>query len=175
MWVAGGRVLVFLTIVIFPTLGFTVGFFEHASEAKRTEFCVSCHVMEPYGASLRIDSVEHLPASHVQNARVDPEHACFVCHTNYTMFGDLSAKLTGLRHIYVNYVTGVPDQVELYQPYRNRECLSCHRGARSFEELDFHIDIRPELDLEEFSCLECHTLTHDIAELATFEMWEPGP
>ena len=91
------------------------------------------------------------------------------------MFGDLSAKLTGLRHIYVNYVTGVPDQVELYQPYRNRECLSCHRGARSFEELDFHIDIRPELDLEEFSCLECHTLTHDIAELSTLEMWEPGP
>ena len=172
LWVAGGRVLTYLTILVLPTLGFSVGFLEHADQAKRTEFCVSCHVMEPYGRSLQIDSLDHLPANHFQNARVDQERACFVCHTNYSMFGDVQAKLNGLQHLYVNYVSGPPDKIELYQPYQNRECFSCHANARSFEENDFHIDVRAELEANEFSCLECHAVTHDVSELTSLPMWE---
>jgi len=172
--VAGGRVLVFVTIVVLPILGFTIGFAEHAEEAKRTEFCVSCHVMEPYGRSLLIDSADHLPASHFQNAHVDHEHACYVCHTSYAMFGDIQAKLNGLQHLYVNYVSGVQGPIELYRPYQNRECLFCHGGARYFDESDIHIDIRPELERNETSCLECHTLSHDVAELSSLDVWEPG-
>ena len=65
-------------ILVLPALGFFVGFAEHTNQAKRIEFCVSCHVMEPYGRSLLIDSVDHLPANHFQNARVDQAQACFV-------------------------------------------------------------------------------------------------
>jgi cytochrome c-type protein NapC len=174
-WVAGGRVLIFLSILVLPALGFTMGFLEHVDRAKRTEFCVSCHVMEPYGRSLQIDSADHLPAAHFQNARVDQERACFVCHTNYSMFGDIQAKLNGLQHIYVNYVTGPPEEMELYQPYQNRECFSCHANARSFEENDFHVDIRAELEANEFSCLECHAANHDVPNLTNLKTWEPGP
>ena len=174
LWVAGGRVLVFLAIVVLPTLGFTIGFAAHAEQAKRTEFCVSCHVMEPYGQSLRIDSADHLPANHMQNARVDQERACFVCHTNYTMFGDLQAKLNGLQHLYVNYISGAPETIALYRPYQNRECLFCHGKARYFVESEIHIDMRPELERNEISCLECHSLTHDVRELPNLEIWESG-
>ena len=136
---------------------------------------MSCHVMEPYGRSLAIDSVDHLPANHFQNGRVDKEQACFVCHTNYSMFGDVQAKLNGLQHLFVNYVTGPPDEIELYQPYRNRECLYCHSSARSFEENDFHVDVRAALALGDVSCLECHAVSHDVNELASLPTWEPGP
>ena len=173
LWVAGGRVLVFLSLLVLPALSFAVGFLEHADHAKRTEFCVSCHVMEPYGLSLQIDSVDHLPASHFQNARVDQERACYVCHTNYSMFGDIRAKLNGLQHLYVNYLTGPPDEIALYQPFQNRECLYCHSTARSFEENDLHIDVRAELEQNDVSCLECHAVSHDIAELPNLKMWEP--
>lgn len=171
---AGGHVLVFLGLLVLPALAFAVGFGQHTERAKRTEFCVSCHVMEPYGASLWIDSTEHLPATHVQNARVDQDRACYVCHTSYTMFGGLQAKLNGLQHLYVNYVSGPPDRLQLYQPYQNRECLFCHGEARSFVENDLHADLRGELDRDEVSCLECHDRIHDVGQLTAFEAWEPG-
>ena len=172
--VAGGRVLAFLTILVMPVAAFSVGLGEHIEQSKRTVFCVSCHVMEPYGRSLSIDSADHLPAQHFQNARVDQEFACFVCHTNYTMFGDLQAKVTGIRHVWVNYLGTVPDELTLYEPYRNRECLYCHGKARFFNENDLHLDMRPELDSDDLSCLECHTLVHDVPHLGTLDMWEGG-
>ena len=106
-----------------------------------------------------------------QNKRVPREDACFVCHTSYAMYGDIEAKLKGLQHVWVNYVTGPPDELALYEPYQNRECLYCHASARSFEENDFHLDSRTELETNEFSCLECHTPVHDIAELDTLDQW----
>ena len=52
--------------------------------------------MEVYGESLLLADERHLPAAHFQNGRVDREHACFTCHTQYTLFGDMKAKMTGL-------------------------------------------------------------------------------
>ena len=172
--VAGGRLLVFLAVLALPVIAFSLGLGQHVERSKRTAFCVSCHVMEPYGQSLDIDSPDHLPAQHFQNARVDKDLACFVCHTNYTMYGDLQAKMTGLKHVWVNYLGTVPDELTLYRPYQNRECLHCHAEARFFEESDLHRDIRPELESNDISCLECHDLVHDVGELATLDMWEGG-
>ena len=174
MGVAGGRVLGFLAILVLPIAAFSTGLGQHVERSKRTEFCVSCHVMEPYGRSLRIDSADHLPAQHFQNARVDSELACFVCHTNYTMFGDLQAKITGIRHVWVNYLGTIPDELTLYQPYQNRECLYCHGEARFFSE-GLHGEMRPELDSNEISCLECHSLAHDVDQLGTLDMWDGAP
>ena len=66
-----------------------MGFALHLEHAKSTEFCVSCHVMEPYGTSLHFDDLDYLPASHFQNNLVPREKACYTCHTQYTMFGDV--------------------------------------------------------------------------------------
>jgi cytochrome c-type protein NapC len=171
--VSGGRVLAFLAILAMPVAAFSVGLGEHVERSKRTEFCVSCHVMEPYGRSLLIDSVDHLPAQHAQNARVDGELSCFVCHTNYTMFGDIQSKITGVRHVWINYMGTIPEELSLYQPYQNRECLYCHGEARFFNE-GLHGAMRAELDSNEVSCLECHTLVHDVENLDALEMWESG-
>ena len=66
---------------------------------------------------------------------------CYTCHTDYAMFGGLKAKLRGLNHVYVQYFGKIPDKVELYNPYNNRECLHCHGGARNFEEGATHIRV----------------------------------
>lgn len=89
----GGKVLAFVALFGLPVLTFTGGAAHHLERATSTEFCLSCHVMEPYGRSLEIDSRQHVPAFHVQNNLVPPERACYSCHTSYTMFGDLQAKL----------------------------------------------------------------------------------
>ena len=91
------------------------------------------------------------------------------------MFGDIDAKLRGLRHVYVNYLGTVPDKPELYEPFLNRECLHCHAGARSFEESELHMDIREELAADETSCLECHELSHGVETVDQQPMWEAAP
>ncbi|MEE8368755.1 MAG: NapC/NirT family cytochrome c [Thermoanaerobaculia bacterium] len=169
-----GKILAFLAFFILPIILMAVGTSDHLEHSKSTEFCLSCHVMEPYGESLYIDSGEYLPASHFQNNRIPSDKACFTCHTTYTMYGDLKAKIQGLRHVLVNYLGEIPDELELYLPYSNRECLHCHGSARSFLEGEFHIDMLAELESNELSCLECHEFVHDIAGLGEADLWKGG-
>mgnify|MGYP006230377951 CR=1 FL=1 len=138
--------------------------------SKTTDFCVSCHAMEPYGESLAIDSSTHLPATHYQNHRVPRDTACFDCHTSYTMYGDIEAKLKGVKHVWVNYFGTVPDRLSLYAPYQNRDCLHCHQESRSFLENEFHEDLEA-LASNETSCIACHSDVHAVDELDSLPTW----
>lgn len=173
----GGRILAFVGLFVLPALTFTVGVGAHVERSKRTEFCLSCHIMEPYGRSLRIDDEEYVPAGHFQNARVDREEACFTCHTTYALYGDLKAKIGGLRHLAANYLSAPPDTIRLYQPFHNRECLHCHSGARSFEESDTHTETDTTLAAiraNRVSCMSsgCHDLVHDVHGLDKLPLWK---
>lgn len=167
----GGRGLAFFAFFIVPIVATVLGTEAHLEQSKSTEFCLSCHVMEPYGKSLQIDDQGFVAANHFQNRRIPRERACFTCHTTYTMYGDIRAKLQGLKHLYIYYLGTVPEELALYEPYRNRECLHCHADARSFEEQEFHLDIRGELISDEISCLECHEPVHGVADLEGLPMW----
>lgn len=169
----GGKILIFTIFFVMPVLALYAGTTTHLEKSKSTSFCLSCHVMEPYGQSLWLEDSDYLPAAHFQNNRVEREHACFTCHTTYTMFGDVKAKMAGFKHLFINYLGTIPDTIELYQPYENRECLHCHEGARSY--LDMHEDFVEELESGETSCLECHDMTHPVKQLTELETWkEPG-
>jgi cytochrome c-type protein NapC len=168
----GGKILAFFAFFLLPVVVTGLGATAHVEHAKSTEFCLSCHVMEPYGRSLHIDDKEHLPAAHFQNNRIPRQEACYTCHTTYTMFGGVRAKLQGLRHIYIYYLGTIPQPIKLREPYNNRECLHCHAGARSFEESDLHKDIRPDLGSGKTSCLECHSSVHDVEHLGKLPMWK---
>ncbi len=166
----GGKVLAFVALFLLPAACLWAGFSLHMESSKTTEFCLSCHVMEPYGKSMWVDDEFALPANHFQNRRIDREHACFTCHTQYTMFGGYRAKLVGLKHLYIYYFGEIPEKIELYEPYQNRECLHCHAGARAYEEM--HIDDLAVLEANEISCLECHDVAHDIDRLDGADLWE---
>ena len=171
-----GKALAFLGWFALPVLALVFGVEAHMQRAKSTEFCLSCHVMEPYGESLYIDDSTYLPASHFQNQRVPPEQACYSCHVDYTLFGGVEAKMAGLKHLWVYYVgeTPAPGEIELYEPFTNDVCLHCHGGARSFEESDFHDGMVAEMRSGEMSCFDCHDSTHAVDELDELEMWS-GP
>ena len=171
----GGRILAFVVLFVLPALLTAGGLQAHLEQAKSTEFCLSCHVMEPYGESLWTEDPSFVAASHFQNRRVPREQACYSCHTDYTMFGDVNAKVRGLRHVWVQYVVGPPptEEIELYSPYRNRECLHCHAGARAFLENELHAEVLAELRSEEMSCLDCHGEVHEVEAVAERERWTP--
>src|SRR5580765_4197974 len=132
----GGKILAFFPLFMLPAAAGAIGGYAHLEGSKQTRFCLSCHVMTDYGKSLQIDDPSFLPAAHFQNHRIPTEEACYTCHTNYTMYGDVTSRLRGLRHVYVDYLGKVPapSDIKLYDSYNNRECLHCHEGARSFQE-----------------------------------------
>ena len=173
----GGKILAFLAFFVFPLLSASLGVSEQVERSKTTQFCLSCHVMQNYGKSLTLDDHSHIPAVHFQNHLVPQDRACFTCHTNYTMYGDFSAKLRGLRHVYVQYLGTVPQTVKLYTPYNNRECLHCHAGARSFEEGAVHTadpETFAQIKSNQLSCTSsgCHDMVHNVSGLKDAEFWK---
>src|SRR6266403_2094661 len=154
----GGKILAFFVLFLLPLICVGMGTTYHIDRSKRTEFCLSCHEMEPYGKSLMVDDPAHLAAAHFQNHRVPAEEACYTCHTNYAMFGGFRAKMHGLRHVY----------------------LHCHLGARSFEEGPVHTadpDLLAAVKSNKMSCLSsgCHQTVHNVAELNKAKFWKEGP
>jgi len=177
----GGKILAFVAMCALPLFSGWMGASEHLARSKTTQFCTSCHVMQDFGKSLMQDDISAIPAQHFQNNRVPRENACYTCHTDYTMFGDFNSKLRGLRHVYVQYLGKVPasNEVKLYTPYNNRECLHCHSGARNFEEGATHTAEDNRLELiksNQLSCSSsgCHEVNHNIEGLKDATFWEEG-
>lgn len=173
-----GKMLAFIAFLILPTLCVVWGGTEHIERSKQTKFCITCHIMEPYGRSLYVDDPVYIPAQHFQNHRIPVEEACFTCHTDYALYGDIRAKLRGLHHIYVQYLgtPPSPEKIKLYTPYNNRECLHCHLGARSFMSNDVHQAILDQLTSNQLSCISsgCHDTIHNVGEQSKVKFWQPA-
>ena len=172
--VTGGKILAFIALFVLPLSALVLGSAVHLQHATSTNFCLSCHPMEAYGKSLRIDDPSYIPASHFQNNRIPRNEACYTCHTNYAMFGGVKAKVGGLKHLAIYYFGTVPAKISLYEPYNNRECLHCHAGMRVFEESSPHKDMREQLGANEMSCLTCHNKIHDAQQVNQIKLWK-GP
>ena len=77
-----------------------------------------------------MDGKRALAAVRYQSRLVGRDSTCYSCHKDYGLFGDVKAKMNGLRHVWAHYVTGVPEHLALYQPFPNANCLHCHDDAR---------------------------------------------
>lgn len=172
-----GKILAFVAFCILPVVCGSLAASTHIERSKQTTFCLTCHIMEPYGKSLLVDDPSYIPAQHFQNHRIPAEEACFTCHTDYALYGDIRAKFRGLRHIYIEYLgtPPSPDKIKLYTPYNNRECLHCHLGARSFESNAIHGAIMDSLKSNQTSCLSsgCHDTVHNVGNQANVKFWSP--
>jgi len=167
-----GRVVLLIGIVALPLLLSAGNLSYGVHESSSTRFCLSCHEMERFGRSLFIDDRHALAAVHYQDRLVPRESTCYTCHKDYAMFGDLKAKLNGLRHVWAHYVKGVPAQITLYQPYPNSNCLHCHDDSRLFLEKEVHRSISSQLYGGSLSCLSCHRIAHDMAKVDAHQFWQ---
>jgi hypothetical protein len=174
----GGKILAFVGLFILPVFAGLLGFNNHVERSKQTKFCLTCHIMGPYGRSLYLEDAAYIPAAHFQNNRVPRDEACYTCHTDYTLYtGGVKAKFRGLHHIYAQYV-GTPRQpVKLYHPFNNRECLHCHLGARSFEQGAAHGAVMDDIKSNQLSCVSsgCHDMVHNVAQSDQAKYWSPQP
>ena len=140
-----GRWVLLVGLALIPLVLTGSGVAVGVRRSSQTEFCLSCHEMEPYGKSLFVNNPDSLVAAHYQQRLIERDSTCFACHTDYALFGDAKAKLNGLRHVWVHYFGVVPEKMALYQPYPNYNCLHCHDDARGYLEVEPHREFRAEL------------------------------
>jgi cytochrome c-type protein NapC len=171
----GGKILAFVAFCGLPIMSGAWGLSVHFERSKQTSFCLSCHIMEPYGRSLFVDDAGYVPAAHFQNHRIPSDEACYTCHTDYAMYGSINAKLHGLRHVYVQYLGKPMEPIQLYSPYNNRGCLHCHAGSRSFEDAT-HVALMDSLKSNQLSCITsgCHGTVHEVKTLQNVKFWSPA-
>jgi cytochrome c-type protein NapC len=167
-----GRIALLAGVVAVPVLSSGAGLTYGVRESSTTRFCLSCHEMQPYGKSLFADNRRALSATHYQNRLIDRERTCYGCHADYGLFGDLQAKVNGLRHVWAHYSGRIPEKIALYQPYGTANCLKCHDDGRRFQEAAGHAAVLGELVEGRRSCLACHTPAHDMASVADGRLWQ---
>lgn len=168
-----GKLALLLGVVLLPGVAMLGGSGYVYNGSSTTEFCISCHEMEPHGQSLFVDDPAALPAMHYQQRLIDRDHACFQCHTNYAMFGDLAAKVDGLGHVWAHYLGDHEGPFQLYAPYPNHNCLHCHDDARGYLEAAGHQGHFEELRADEVSCLKCHDAGHAHERVQEGVFWIP--
>lgn len=163
--IRGKKYITFFLVGIFPFLSVTVISDLDLERVKKVSFCEKCHTMRPYIDIVKGTDLEPLSAMHYQNNWVKQESACYECHTSYTMFGPVMAKLKGLRHMYVYYVEGGNAKPNLYEKYDARECLRCHGPSRRYLKMKKHTKdetLIKDLQTGKRTCIEqeCHQVIH---------------
>ncbi len=134
-------------------------------------FCGSCHVMNQYVNDAENKSSTSLAAIHSRN-HLFGEESCYTCHADYKIFGAITTKLNGLRHLYY-YVTeyantgpngeGGPP-IHLYKPFSNSTCMRCHSTtAPEWSGRSEHQAMLEDIRSGETTCITCHSEVHPTA------------
>lgn len=151
--------LLFLGIAVLPVPAVLLGGVVGIEHSKGVTFCSSCHPMDPFVDDMRDTDSELLAAVHFKNRFIQKEH-CYTCHTDYGIFGTMEAKLTGLKHVYMDATGRWEAPIAIYKPYQFRICLNCHAGALRFEDEEDHEDVIEEVVDGETDCTDCHEMSH---------------
>ena len=155
---AASKSMIFGAIVVLPAIVVFLATATGMSESMTVDACGDCHVMESHVADLRNPASDSLAAVHYKNRYIQNDQ-CYTCHSDYGMFGTVSAKLEGLGHVYHNIAGNYPQPIKIRAPYSNLRCLSCHGGAQNFV-AKHEKEMLPNLMANKDSCLDCHGPAH---------------
>lgn len=143
----------------------------HATKA--VEFCGSCHVMTPYRDDVRDGASASLASRHSRNEAFGHE-SCYACHADYGMFGTITTKMGGMRHVYeyvLNYRTMPTERfletIEIRSPFPNATCIRCHSTANpGWNQVGDHASTLAEVRAGVLSCASdgCHGPAHPFSK-----------
>jgi len=178
------KVLLLLGLGLLPVIVALTGNIAGYEFTLSRQFCGSCHVMGPYIRDAGDPKSQSLAAIHSRNHKFG-DQSCYTCHADYDMFGAVTTKLTGLKHLYY-YVTeyagtgpdgegGPPIKLykrqdlekgkltqEAFNKRMNGVCGQCHSTyAATWVEKHgaFADDVRSNAQI----CIDCHNEIHPTA------------
>lgn len=155
-----GKWWLLLIFFVLSPLAYLLNFSVAIEDSKKVEFCNSCHVMNGYVNDLKDPDSEYLASEHYQSRWIN-EDQCFTCHSDYGLFGNMKAKISGIRHVW-KYYTGYETPVKIYGTYNNGICLRCHAPTPAFQDEEEHEKNAADILSSKMSCLgiDCHVRPH---------------
>jgi cytochrome c-type protein NapC len=125
--------------------------------------------MGPYLRDAEDPKSNSLAALHSRNHKFG-ETSCYTCHADYQMFGAITTKQNGMKHLFkyiTEYANTGPDgeggpTIHLYKPFKSEACMQCHSttGKRYLEQ---HADQVEEIRSGAVHCIDCHDVVHPLA------------
>ncbi len=150
-------------LLLLPAFAYGLGNVLMMQRGQRVDFCASCHQpMGPVVASVygRNDS---LAALHFQSGAASSTRGCYSCHSGYGLYGNLEAKIAGVKHM-LNTATGRYElPVRMRGPFDIASCLNCHAESPRFRSQEAHHDpdLQRMLMAREVGCSgACHPPAH---------------
>jgi hypothetical protein len=156
---AASQWMLFIGICIMPLPVMLLGSAVGLEQAKDISFCQHCHVMRQFVDDMKNPDSDRLAAVHFKNRYIQRSH-CYVCHTDYGLFGTMQAKLAGVGHIWKESTGSFTLPVRIARPYRFTICLDCHAQSLKFDSVPEHKDLVPKIVSGEAECTSCHGLSH---------------
>ncbi len=163
------KVLLLLGLGLLPVTVALTGNIAGYEYTLSRPFCGSCHVMGPYLRDAEDANSQSLAAIHSRNHRFG-EQSCYMCHADYSMFGAITTKMNGMKHLYyyiTEYANTGPDgeggpTIHLYKPFKNGTCMQCHSTAAK-QYVETHKDQLDQIRSGDMQCIDCHSEVHPTA------------
>lgn len=151
--------MLFIGICIMPLPVMMLSTAVGLEQAKDISFCQNCHVMGKFVTDMKNPGSNRLAAVHFKNRYIQRDH-CYICHTDYGLFGSVEAKIAGLGHIWKDATGSYTMPVQISRPYRFTICLDCHAQSAKFERVREHKDLVAKIISGEAGCTSCHGPSH---------------
>jgi len=165
---ASSKWMLFIGICLLPTPVMFLSTAVGLEQSKNVEFCMSCHVMQPFVDDLKNPASTTLAAIHYKNRYIQREH-CYRCHTDYGILGTFQAKKAGLGHIWKAGTGSYKLPIKMSQPYNYAICLDCHASSAKFDKEAAHDGVVKETLTGKGKCLDCHDPPHPPPEIRSKE------
>lgn len=167
------KIVLLFGIGVLPIATAMTGNVAGYNATKSTRFCSSCHVMTPYGDDSWNRDSKSLAARHSRNEMFGHEN-CYACHADYGMFGTITTKLGGLRHVYeylFHYrqldLTTALERIEIRRPFQNTTCMHCHSTQNpAWNGVSDHASSLDDVRAGKLSCASegCHGPAHPFSK-----------
>jgi cytochrome c-type protein NapC len=163
------RVLLLAGLGVFPIGLAGSGNIAGYEATKQRAFCGSCHVMIPHVSDSGDPKSLSLASRHGRNKLFGAEN-CYVCHADYGMYGTVTTKLGGLKHVWMYYteyrnvsLEDAKKTIHLYKPYPNSNCMQCHSTENAvWMKRSDHASSLDDVRAGKVSCASvgCHGYAH---------------
>jgi hypothetical protein len=163
------KIWLLCAIGVFPIGAAMSGNVEGYETTKARTFCASCHVMIPHTSDSDDPESVSLSSRHARNKLFGSEN-CYTCHADYGMFGTITTKLGGMKHVWLYYtqyrntpLAEAKKTIHLYEPYPNDNCMQCHSTkVKLWLAIPDHVAALGDVRADRISCASggCHGFGH---------------
>jgi cytochrome c-type protein NapC len=149
-----------------PITAALIGNVANFEVTKDRDFCGRCHTMSLYAGDAADPKSGTLAAVHSKNPMFGGQ-SCYACHADYGMFGTVTTKLGGMRHVWYYYTEDweAPEHAppKMRKPYSHEACKQCHPPDRARQPLE-HVVHQQAILSNQVGCTAggCHGRPHPV-------------